>query len=544
MDEEKSGAREGLLGQNAVRELSAVVVILAAVLVLCGWFLTIPGLAWDEAMYVPYAENYREWFADLPASLNWNDFNRSLALYQSHPPLTKYAMAVSIQFFGESMGFLYACRVAGVMMTAALVAIVYLFTRSVRSRFEGILAAVFLVLMPRFFANGLFAILDVPMALWWFAAAALFYMAMENRRFAWVAGLAAGLAMATKINALMLPLVLWPWGIYFYRRKALPAIIWSAVLMPVVLFASWPFLWVSPIINTGKYFGEKFGFIVSIYRWFGVDLASHGDAAHRMLQRTAVPVSLFRTIYVNGPPCYYALLMTAITTPPGIIAAAAGGAARWLREREEAKLFSFLIWNVAFWLIIFSVGLSTAYDGVRLFLNIFPFVAILAAIGVRWAWDAVRKSALPRWAAPFLLAVFIASQSVGFFRFGAFGLSYYNVLVGGLKGADRLGFDVTFWGETIDPTLLDYVNETAPQGARIAAFPMGTLYTNNARAFGLLRMDLQPVNHWEDWDYLLAANRRAYFATAGPEVKELTRDATAVRTLNGVQAAWIVERER
>ncbi|MHC4713600.1 MAG: ArnT family glycosyltransferase [Planctomycetota bacterium] len=544
MTDGRSEPQENGKRANAAADLGPLIIVLVAYIVLAALCLTAPGLAWDEALYIPYAECYRQYFAGLPSTLNQGDLSNALGRFTSHPPLAKYAMAVSIQLFGRPMGILYAARVASVMATAALLAAVYLFTLRIRGRFEAALAAILLALMPRFFANGLLAVLDVPTALSWFVAAALFYLSMENRRLAWLAGLAAGLAFATKMNAIMLPLVLWPWGLYFHRKKALPAITWSLILTPVLFFALWPFLWGSPLISLGKYFGEKFGFVVSMYKALGVDLVSHGDAAHRMLQRTAVPVTLFHTTYVNGPPCYYALVMTAVTTPPGILAAAAGGAARWLREREEAKLFSFLIWNIVFWLILFSSGLAKAYDGVRLFLNIFPFVAILAALGVRWAWDAVRRSALPQWAAVLLVTVFVASQSVGCFLFGAFGLSYHNMLIGGLKGADRIGLDVTFWGETLDPTFLEYVNHTGPQGARIATYPMGALYTNNARAFGLLRTDFRAVDHWEDWDYLLVANRRAYFVSGPIDLIDLTRHAAAARTVHGVPTAWVVERER
>jgi 4-amino-4-deoxy-L-arabinose transferase-like glycosyltransferase len=441
------------------------------------------------------------------------------------------------------MGFLYAARVAGVVTTAVLLGAVYMFTLGVRDRFTAVCATVFLVLMPRFIANGFFAILDIPTALWWFAAAALFYLAMENRKLAWAAGLAAGLALTTKINCLLLPVVLWPWGLYFYRRKAVPAIVWSAVLMPVVFFALWPFLWADPIVNFGKYFGEKFGFVVAVYKWFGVDLATHGDALHRMLQRSAVPVLYVGKVYAGGVPWHYPLVMTAITTPPGILAAAAAGAARWLREREDAALFSFLIVNVAFWLLAFAAGLAEAYDGVRLFLNIFPFVAILAAIGVRWAWQAVAKTPIGVPGAWAVAVLFVASQAGGTLLYGPYGLSYYNRLIGGLKGAERNGFDVTFWGEPADFTMLEYINDHAAQGAKVASFPMGRLYVNNMRAFALIRLDLTPVLTEDDWDFLIIANRGGFLESRG-DLKALTADAVVTRKVRGVPAAWLVEKRR
>jgi 4-amino-4-deoxy-L-arabinose transferase-like glycosyltransferase len=475
--------------------------------------------------------------------MNAEDFNNTLALYQSHPPLSKYAIALTIQLFTPSLGFLYAARVAGVAALAALLAAVYLFVRALRGRMEALLAVAFLFVMPRVFANSLFAVQDSLTTLLWFAAAALFYLAMENRKLAWVAGLAAGLAMATKINGLMLPLVLWPWGLYFHRKRALPAIIWSAILMPVVFFALWPFLWVAPIINTGKYFGEKFAFVVSLYRLFGVDLTTEGDAASRMMIRSSVWVRYFKTLYPNGPPWHYAVVMTVITTPVTVVAAAAGGAVRWFRERSERAFIAFLAWNVAFWLILFSCGLSKPYDGVRLFLCVFPFVAILAALGAAWAWRSLAALGAPRWAATAALAVYVALSSVGLLRYGAFGQSYYNCCVGGLAGADKIGFDVTFWGETIDAEMLRHLEKIAPPGSRVAAYPMGRLYVHNTIAFGLLGAELRPVEESEDWDFLIIANRGAYLSQR-PDLKILTHDAAVVATVRGVPGAWIVERKR
>ncbi len=523
-------------------DLWVLVAIITAYIVLAGLYLSRPGLAWDEALYIPLANCLRQWFADLPASFSWQAIHNSLGRYQSHPPLAKYQMAVTLQLFANSMGPLCAARVASVLSTAALLCAVYLFTLFTMGRLAAVCAAVFLILMPRVFANGLLAVLDVPTALSWFVAAALFYLAMERPRLAWAAGLAAALAVSTKVNGLLLPVVLWPWGLYFYRKKALPAILWSLAAMPVVLFAIWPFLWAHPVLNIGKYLGEKFGFVVSAYRRFGVDLATEGDPIHRMMQRTAVPTLYFGRTFTNNLPWHFPVVMTAITTPVGILAAALAGALRWTRERANTRLFSFLIWNIAFWLIVFATPWAGAYDGVRLFLCIFPFIAILAGMGAEWGWKALGRLHLPTWAAAALVGVLVASQSVGLFSYGALGLSYYNILIGGLKGADARGFDATSWGETADPPLLDYINERAPRAAKVAVFPMGRLYAGNLRALGLLRGDIENVGCDDDWDYLIIANRGG-FLSEREDLKTLTKKAAVTRWLRGVPVAWVVEKK-
>jgi len=260
-----------------------------------------------------------------------------------------------------------------------------------------------------------------------------------------------------------------------------------------------------------------------------------------MINRTGVPVLYMGEVFPDGPPWHYAAVMTALTTPVGILMAAFGGIVGWIRQKAEAPYFIFLVWNIVFWLVLFAFA-GKPYDGVRLFLCIFPFIAMLAAAGLSWAWRRLSAAGMPPWVLGAGLFLFIASQGAGLFLYGPLGLSYYNALAGGLPGAVRKGFDVTFWGEGSGPEITDYLNRTAPDGARVAAFPMGALYVNNIRAFALLRMDLAPVNEWDDWDYLVLANRGAYLG-GREDLKVLTSGAVAVKTVRGVPVVWLVERK-
>ena len=55
-----------------------------------------------------------------------------------------------------------------------------------------------------------------------------------------------------------------------------------------------------------------------------------------------------------------------------------------------------------------------------------------------------------------------------------FGLSYYNILVGGLPGAERLGLELTYWSDAVDRVLLDRLAAEIQPGATAALAP--TLY--------------------------------------------------------------------
>ncbi len=51
-------------------------------------------------------------------------------------------------------------------------------------------------------------------------------------------------------------------------------------------------------------------------------------------------------------------------------------------------------------------------------------------------------------------------------------LSYYNIAVGGLHGADRLGMELDYWGEAVTRDFLEQVVQTVPDGAHIDVTPV------------------------------------------------------------------------
>ena len=78
---------------------------------------------------------------------------------------------------------------------------------------------------------------------------------------------------------------------------------------------------------------------------------------------------------------------------------------------------------------------------------------MLIGRGFAAAWDErvgdVRDAAAGR------LVAFVLAQGYGVVALHPFGLSYYNLLVGGLPGAERLGLELTYWGDAVDRVLLD-----------------------------------------------------------------------------------------
>ena len=69
------------------------------------------------------------------------------------------------------------------------------------------------------------------------------------------------------------------------------------------------------------------------------------------------------------------------------------------------------------------------------------------------------------------LVALLVGQGYGVVTLHPFGLSYYNLLVGGLPGAERLGLELTYWGDAVDGPLLDRLASRGPARARPPRWP-------------------------------------------------------------------------
>ena len=123
-----------------------------------------------------------------------------------------------------------------------------------------------------------------------------------------------------------------------------------------------------------------------------------------------------------------------------------------------------------------------------------------------------------------------------------FELSYYNALVGGVKGADRKGLEVTYLQEVISPHFLNQVNQLMPKGATLNG-TLSQFLLVEYQARGMLRRDIRLVTG-ADCDYYLVLMRKSslrYYFDQWPEEKALIdrwgregKEPVLARTVQGV----------
>jgi hypothetical protein len=139
-----------------------------------------------------------------------------------------------------------------------------------------------------------------------------------------------------------------------------------------------------------------------------------------------------------------------------------------------------------------------------------------------------------------VLIGFLLAQCYGLFALYPFGLSYYNGLVGGLPGAERLGLELTYWGDAVDQVLLGELARAAEPEDRAALVPtlypgQGILTTNRALARrGIILADDQQGTNAE---WVVLSRREAYWR---PELKDRLRLGEGRRVASrSRQGVWL-----
>ena len=468
------------------------------------WTLADPGITVDEPLDVRPGRTY---LATLRArGLKFFDRATVDAVFRDnaeHPPLGRWLLGVAstlgepfeILLRGRDPVGLYIVsgRMAPALIFGGLVALVSATAGRRFGRAAGVAAGLSLMMMPRAFAHAHLGALDTFIACFWTMALLSAVRAVESSRptiFMAVAGLAWGLALLTKIHAWFLPPIVLAWAFSRLRpaRAVLAFSAWLIVGLSTFL-AGWPWLWFDPVGRLRAYLGTG-------------------------VERISIRVLYFGTVYADRDvPWHYPWVYFAATVPVGLLALGGWGLFSRSRERRFDPFVLLLAGSIGLFLVLFSTRIPV-YDGERLFLVAFPLFAILVGRGFGALWDRFGRNGR------LALGALVIFQGYGVVMIHPFGLSYYNALVGGLPGAERLGLELTYWGDAVDAPLLDELARRALDGETAALAP--TLAPDQGKVATtrrLLNRDLilgdQDGARTSDW--IVLSRREAYWSPRGPE---------------------------
>lgn len=477
------------------------------------------GFVRDEGYYFRAAREYHSWFEGLWRHLwegrLWASFadaelRRAFGYNTEHPGLVKLLMGWTWKIFHHALGWTSAStgfRLGAIAVVAVGNAFTFLLGARLFGRPVGLLAVVLLLACPHVFFHAHLACFDGPIMALTVVTTYALLRSLESPRWCWGAGLAWGLAVATKHNAVfLLPTLAMAYAIAHGRQfgfesggrlrlPPIPAAFVAMVLLgPVLLYLTYPYGWHDPIARLGAYYGYH-------------------------LNHEHYPVDYLGTLYYKPPfPIHFPLVMSALTVPLPVLlcgllgfAQCLGRAVGALRERRA---------DVGSWLLVVSVVVPPAiialptvpiFGGTKHWMPMMPFFVLLAASVVWQAVQQMRASATgaSRVLAGALLAMTVALPLWETVRTHPLGHTYFNELAGGHQGGAALGMPRTFWGGD-GRELLGRLNALAESRATVFTDRMNYYDFRAYQTDGLLRSDLRWVREVRQADWAIINHQREY----------------------------------
>jgi len=494
------------------------------------------GVAWDEPPYYHAADLHLKWIVEVGGNLLRDELRKSLddsnikAAWHwnpynvPHPPFSRIISAIAKNLSGDMVDKFTAYRLAPALFFAVLVTVIYLWLNELFGPATGLFAASALMLIPNLFGYAHIAVTDLPLATMWFLTVYCFYKGLTGWQWSITLGVVWGLALSTKFPALLIPVPLIVWAHLFHRDKYANNIFSLIFLAPLVMFATQPYLW------------HQTGLRVLEFLYEGISRGYRADANFGVFFLNQILLS-------QQLPWHYPFYIVAVTTPEPILLLALVGilSAIWLREQRSILLL--LTLNAAFVLILGVLPGAVLHDGVRQMLSALPFIAALGGAGffvlttgiVNVAHRSESLQRINNLKAKVTAAFFVlvcVNPAIDLYLTHPFQLSYYNRLVGGIRGAYERGLETTYFMEAITPAFLQRLNEKLPHSATVnASFAnfMFEFYQNQ----GILRRDIR-FSSSDTFDFYLVLNRRSALS---PQDHQLTR--SAARLVDSVTLAGV-----
>ena len=277
--------------------------------------------------------------------------------------------------------------------------------------------------------------------------------------------------------------------------RTLGAVASMAIVGPVVLYVVWPYLWFHPVDRVAWWL--NFHATHNHYAWFylGTLLREPPFPLSYVLVKTAltVPLSLlvpmvlgFTTVLVRGVLWAIPRTRTRVRRPS------------WAEVLVMA--------NALCSIVLISHPQVPHFGGVKHWFPSMMFLALLAGYAVagasRWAREALRARipSVPQWAVPAALSILLfAPAAIATARNHPYGTSYYSELAGGVRGAASLGMQRQYWSNNVTG-VLDWINQNAPQNARIWLHEVHPYSFPHYKENGMLRTDLRMARGPADAD--------------------------------------------
>jgi hypothetical protein len=223
----------------------------------------------------------------------------------------------------------------------------------------------------------------------------------------------------------------------------------------------------------------------------------------------------FGRMYRDDLPWHYADVMTLITAPPLVLIALPAAA---LARGRLRRLLAPVGFALAFWIVLVHLPRTPRHDEVRQFVSACALLGLVAWAGIvatleriaaSRAWLSEHRTACRAAAtAACLAAAAILFATVA--RAHPHELSYYNRMIGGVRGAEAAGMELSLYFEALNRDGLAAIERHTRPGQTIYMRPAWPGLLTTYAAHGVLRADigLLPPNTDQRPDWLLLVRRR------------------------------------
>ena len=367
-----------------------------------------------------------------------------------HPPLGHWILGFwhgIFDFYPEDPNAVsvVSARLSGPALLAGLLLIVGMWVGRHEGWSMGLVAAFSTGVMPRLFGHAHLAGLDLPTATLCLASAAGLAEAtrfpLRLSRFC-LAGAILGLAMLTRLHGILIVVPAGAWLFLRLQKRAVPwAVVWLATAAGV-FFLGWPWLWLNPFEHLKQFLVSSTArqplHVFYLGRvWNDVDVPWHYPL---VIFAVTVPMELL-FLGLLGIAVRVGKLVQQVRAQP------VDTAKEGTQPQSDYELMILL--QLVFWIGLFAWPGTPVYDGERLFLVLYPLWAAPVAWGTRFLYEKLVDRGFRQELVVAGLAVLMALRLGGNLAFRPTYLSYYNLLVGGLWGASKLGFEVNYWGDAV-----------------------------------------------------------------------------------------------
>ena len=495
---------------NARRERACALALLLGLAALSVLGLFADGLTNDELIYI--AAGYRH--------LTAGDF----ALNTEQPPLAKLAAAVPLALLGlrepprtgdpwewafqlihktnDPARVIAAARVPSVLVTLALAALLWRWTRSAYGPRAGLLALALAAFHPSLLAHGHLATTDVAAALTMAGASWAYWYWSRGPGLLRASALAAsiGVALATRLTAFVLVpafLLLECAAILGTAREGRGARVRAAVRAAAATLVAVPLVvWAAYGFRFAPFPGETVahppaselgapGRLLSLALEHRLLPEAYLEGARYVAQHNVAghPTYLLGEVSSTVGPWYYYLVAFAVKNTPGfLVAVALALAASWSRRREPAALLAHAL--VPAGLVLLAASAGRIQIGERYILAVYPYLIVVAGAALARQMETARGRAV-------VAAVLTAHVLPVLVQTPRGYVPYFNALAGGTDGGHRVLADSNLdWGQDL-PRLAAWMRKH-----HVEEIQLGYHGPDDPDRFGIRHEDLPGLQYY------------------------------------------------